>query len=198
MEKSRKRSAWSTMRLSGFLRRRGRNAMPRLIGEWNLIGTNDTRVAFLRWYRCIDSCLTVLEKHHEPITSISWIPDGKGFISCAFDTWFCHWTDTGELLHILHEDYIAQTSCITPDGCQLIVADRIPKIHYYDFRTCAKIRSITIEDRAISIMVDLDSNLAQSFRSFSKVPKRSTQGNLCHPKHVFRREKFPCSWMQWK
>lgn len=110
-----------------------------------------------------------LDHREEPVTTASWAPDGRSFVTGTLELDFhmAHWNLQGANLHTWKHSIRVQDCAITPDGRRLVVITSDKKLCVYDFRTYA-------EEYRISFPVDLT---CVTITQDSKYMLLSTGGN---------------------
>lgn len=105
------------------------------------------------------SCLLEIDQHTEPVTTASWAPDGKTFVTGSLDrqTQLCVWDLGGNRVFAWSGGYRVQDCSITPDGKRLVVISVEKRVYVYNFRTREEEYSIPMKRDLNCIKVSRDS-----------------------------------------
>lgn len=105
-------------------------------------------------------CILTINHHTEPVTTASWAPDGRTFVTGSLDkkTQLCIWSlSGGQNLYTWSSNYRVQDLAISPDGQRLVTISAEKQIFVYNFITREEEYSLRLKTEVTCINISRDS-----------------------------------------
>ncbi|KAI9891216.1 MAG: hypothetical protein M1814_002906 [Vezdaea aestivalis] len=143
------------------------------VDDTRIVSGSQDRTAKI-WDMATGKCLVTIDHHRDPVSAVTFYPDGKRFITTSFDTFapMCLWNLEGELLYTWKREksFRAQDAAISPDGKRIVAITPTNTIFVYDFHNKEELFSATVScPRLTCVNISADSQTILINRSDSEL-----------------------------